>query len=405
MKKALASVLKILSRLVLKVHRPYVVAVTGSYGKTTTKDFIYEILKEKYFVWRSEGNLNTELGLPLAIAGVRVFPEKKIFKWIFTLARFIYFLLPFISYPKYLVLEMGADKPGDISYLLSIAQPKISVITAVGPTHLHLFGSVENVLKEKVKLIYALPPEGVAVINKDSYVLYDFITKTDRHYLTYSTASSDANIYADNIEFIVNTSDENIGGTKFDVCFQEKRKKIYLKGVVGIGYIYASLAAIGVALHCGFTFDECANLLSKREIMVKDRMILKKYIKGSIIINDVYNSSPDALRSALSILSSIKWQGRKIAVLGDMLELGVHSQKYHIEAGKHAADVCDMVIGIGEEAKMLVDEAGKKLGEEKVKWFPKEDLEGLKQYLYQVIAEDDLVLMKASRGIHLERII
>ncbi len=405
MKRALEGILKILSRLVLKVHRPYVVAVTGSYGKTTTKDFIYEILREKYFVWRSEGNLNTEIGLPLAVAGVRVFPQKNIFKWIFTLARFVYLLLPFVSYPKYLVLEMGADKPGDISYLLSIAKPKTSVITAVGPTHLHLFESVENVLKEKVKLIDALPPEGTAIINKDSNILYDFITKTDRHYLTYSIASSDANIYADNIEFVVNSDSENIGGIKFDVYFQEERGKIYLKEVIGVGYIYASLAAIGVALHCGFTFGECVNFLSKREIRVKDRMILKKYIKGSIIIDDVYNSSPDALRSALGVLSGIKWQGRKIAVLGDMLELGVHSQKYHIEAGKQAADVCDMVIGVGEEAKVLVDEAGKMLGKDKVKWFSKEDLDKLKEYLYKNLTANDLVLIKGSRGIHLEKII
>lgn len=338
--------------MVLKTRRPKIIGVTGSIAKTSTKEAVYTVLKIKWKnkIAKSEGNLNNEIGLPLAVLLYKKTPHFWQWFWLlpFLFLKSIYLSLPFVFYPDILVLEMAADKPGDIKYLTSFAPPFIGVITAIGPSHLRAFGSVNKVAEEKSEIIKDLPKDGFAVLNKKDPWTKKILKKTKAK-----------------VKFFAPTD--------FDIAKQ-------------------------VAIVVGGIFDIKRAFILKALKSIKPlwgRMNILPGINKSTILNDCYNSNPLSASYALEFLK--KYNGeRKIAVLGDMLELGDYSKKGHEEIGNKAGKCADMVLTYGDEARVIAERAGGKHFQSKAE---------LVKYLKKELKPKDIVLVKASRGMKFEEIV
>lgn len=408
MKSIYKKILKILAKQIIFKYKPKVIAVTGSVGKTSTKDAIYEALKLNVdSIRKSQGNLNTEWGLPLTIIGKTT--PKNLFDWFGVMAKAISLLIFNHKFPKYMVLEMGADRPGDISYLLEIAKPSVAVLTEISHTHLENFGSVDEIAKEKLKLIEALPEDGVAVFNGDSELIAKFISKPSVRYLTYGTKSG-VEVAANDIaielfdlaiEKTTASDDKHIGGLGFNITYQNSNYQAYLINLIGRGHVYAALAAISVVIGLDLDLEKAIEGLKKYR-GENGRMHLLKGIKHSFIIDDTYNSSPEAAELALETLSSFDCQGKKWAVLGDMLELGGQSQELHERIGSRVAELkIDYLVTKGLQARYIAS-AAEKAGFEVV--FSFDDNESAGKFVQQEMKEGDLILIKGSRGMKMEEI-
>lgn len=351
MKKLLLKViwwiLRAEASLILKLKKPEIIAITGSVGKTSTKEAIFHILKDKFDVYVSQGNLNTEIGAPLSVMRYPETPSKIGY---FKVILFGVFKNLF-SYPKVIILEMGADKPGDIKYLTGFIKPKVAVVTSVGPTHLEFFGSIDGVAEEKSALIKSVSSKGWAVLNQDD-----------------PRASKMA--------------EETKAKIKY---FSAKPINIYKEAAKAVGEIYG--------------ISDPENKLKDFK-MPKGRMnIIRK--NDYTIIDDSYNSNPLAAEAALSELA--KFRGRKVAILGDMLEQGENTQKSHREIGELAARICDQLMFVGEYSEYFKEGAKNKLDSKYINKV-KNSSEAAQKVL-KIIKPGDVILVKGSRGVGLEKVV
>ncbi len=339
-------ILKKESTIVLKRFKPQIIAVTGSVAKTSTKEAIFAVLATKFKdrLSKSYGNLNNEIGIPLSILGFKFTPTK----WQWTAVIFSgFFRALFIrKFPDILVLEMAADKPGDIDYFNSFIKPNISLVTTVGPAHLATFKTIDGVFREKRKLVENLPSNGIAVLNKlDPQVV---------------------------------------------------KMKDYTKAKIvwynGTGWDIAQKAAMAVAdiFKIKKTIAEKA-IKSAKDI--KGRMNLLAGYRKSKIIDDTYNSNPLSCSAALDFLSWFK-NRRKIAILGDMLELGSYSEKAHSQIAQKARKIADLLILVGENFKIFPKSDY---------WYPDCNLAAAN--IKKIIVENDVILVKGSQGIRMEKIV
>ena len=384
--KILQNYLKFWAKKYLQRAKPKIVAITGSVGKTSTKEAVFSVISEVYGknVNKSYGNLNSESGVPLAILGFKNSPTK-IYEWIP-----IIFQVPFVSISqktfKILILEFAADKPGDIKYLTSIVRPDIAVVTAIGPSHLAAFGEMHKIIEEKISLLWALPKDGWAVLNVDDENVRKASYGGRWQKMTYAIEQT-ADIKASNI--VTSLKDGKVS-TTFMLDGQIKAN-VAQENLGGQAVVYASLAAAAVGKILEISPEKIALGLSKIK-NEKHRMQVLSGLNGSTIIDDSYNANPLSMRNALAVLKNLKAK-RKIAVIGDMREIGEISSQAHIEIGHEAAKIADMVIGVGVEAK--------KFGA--TKYF--KDRSKAIDYLAKEIKDGDLVLVKASRGIGLDKIV
>lgn len=401
--------LKFFAQRILAKYDPVVIAITGSFGKTSTKEAVFSVLKASVgSVRKSQGNLNTEFGLPLTIFGAEN-PGMSPFKWCGVFVKAIALLVTHAEYPRYLVVEMGADKPGDIAYLLSIAQPKVSVLTGIGHTHLSQFGSVDAVAKEKLQLISALPDDGVAVFNGDSDLIAQFITTPEVRYLTYGT-SSDVEVRANDLsvelfdlehEKATALRDDHIGGLSFKIVYQNQEFQAYLVNQIGRGHVYAALAGLSVAIGLDLDLHKAVEGLRSYH-GEPGRMHMLKGIKHTFLLDDTYNASPEATELALETLSDLSCQGKKWAVLGDMLEMGEQAAALHQRVGKRVAELdIDYLVTKGVMAKHIAA-AAQKAGVEAV--FSFADNKSAGRFIQAEMKEGDLILIKGSRGMRMEEI-
>lgn len=397
MKFIIEKTLKYLTGVYFRKYHPKIIAITGSNGKTSTKEAVFAVLKNKYKVRKSEKNYNTEIGVPLSVFGIEA-PKNK-FGWpavLFGATKEAYFAK---DIPEILILEIGADKPGDIKYLTGFIKPDIAIVTAIGdfPVHVAAYGGPKAVAEEKSQLVKALETNGVAILNFDDKTVLEMKEKTKGHVFTFGFEDG-ADIKA--IEMQNNFGD--FPGISFKIESDGKMVPAKIENVYGKPVVYAALAAIAVGEVMNMNLIEIADALKKYEAP-KGRLNLIKGINESYILDDTYNASPLSTGSALEVLKELPAK-RKIVALGDMKELGKYSEEAHIVIGEEAAKIADYIFTVGDEAEFIAQgalESGFK--KENIFKFKKSAEVG--KVLREMILEGDLVLIKGSRSMKMELIV
>lgn len=379
------------ARSYLKTHRVQVIAVTGSVGKTSTKEAIFEVLSSKFDVYSSKKSFNTEFGLSLAVLQEEESGFSSPITWLKILGR-VFFQKKKV-YRK-IVLEMGADKPGDIKKLIKIAPPKIAVVTNVRPVHLGegQFKNLEAIAKEKGALVRYLPREGMAILNNDDE--YVRVMQTSAGKFSYG-AKSPAMLMAEGIK-------ASAKDLKFKATFRGQTGEFTVP-VIGEFQVYVLLPAIAVGLQLGMKLGECASALSDFQLPC-GRMNPIAGVNRSQIIDSSYNASPTTVATAIDLLAQIK-SSRKIAALGTMNELGEISYEAHIEIGKKAAQVADILVAVGHEAP-IIKRGALEAGMKEDQIFTFFDSEDAGNFLKDRLKPGDLVLVKGSQNrVRMERLV
>jgi UDP-N-acetylmuramoyl-tripeptide--D-alanyl-D-alanine ligase len=399
MNKIIELKLKFFARLILKKYKPKVVGITGSIGKTSTKEAAYAVLKNKFRVRRSIKNYNNELGLPLTIIDAKA-QGRNIFGWVLVFLKALRLLiLTDKNYPELLILEMGVDRPGDMDYLLDIAQCDVGVLTYIGTVHMEYFKNREELISEKSKIINSLHDSATAVFNYDNLDVRENIGKVKKA-ISYGF-NDGADLRAAKIEnnYISEESSSNLSGLRFVLKYNNKEAVVVLPKVLGIAAVYSALGGAAIGLALGMDLKDIVASLKEYD-SPKGRMKVIPGIKNTIIIDDTYNAEPESTRAALNTFKNIPIISgvRKFAVLGDMLELGRESENLHRNIGKiiFGAGI-DKLIVVGERARDIArgaEEAGMAI--DNIFRFPFSEEAGL--FLQDRIREGDLLLVKGSQG-------
>ena len=353
-----------IAKLKRKKYNIPVVAITGSVGKTSTKDIIASVVSEKYDVLKTQGNMNNHIGLPMTILGLRNHTA--------------------------MVVEMGMNHFGEISTLTKIAKPTIAVITNVGTAHIGNLGSRENILKAKLEILEGLSKDGTVVINNDNDLLHKWYLENKDNYniVTYGI-ENDSMEKAQDINYLESSSKYNL-----------KNEGVIEVPVGGEAFVYNSLAAISVGKALGIGMDKIKQGILKFEL-TKMRLDVQKSSKGYTIINDCYNANYDSMKSALQYLNRTPGN-RKIAVLGDMLELGDFSKKLHEGVGNAVVEnKVDILITVGKEAKNIAKIAM----ENNVETYEYTDNNSAISKLKEILEPEDAVLVKASNSMNFKEIV
>ncbi len=397
MKLILQFLLKIITTLVIKKYNPMIIGITGSVGKTSTKEAIYCAFSGTKKIRKSEGNLNTEIGAPLVFLGVKK-GGQNITEWLSILGQGLYLLLiRDINYPDIIIVELAADKPGDIKYLTSFISPHIGIITAIGevPVHIEFYKNAHEVAQEKENLLHALRKKSTAILNIDDDHIYEMHQKYKSKMLTFGF-SEKADVQ------IKNFTTNSLHGSSLTIKYKKNEFLCTLPMCIGdcFAYIVASVFATGIELR--IPPQEIPQLV-KKILPTKGRMNLIEGINSTYIIDSSYNAAPESMISALSTLKKIPGK-RKIAVLGDMLDLGKYSAQEHRKIGKIAGEFCDFVISIGENAHELRKAAiNSGLKKDNALYFSRSFDAG--KEIEKIIMPGDVILVKGSQGIRTEKVI
>lgn len=396
--------LRHLARLTISKYQPQVVGITGSVGKTSAKQAIAQVIRTEFSVWENAKNLNNEIGLPLTILGEKDSGYRNIFKWLGILGRAVWYLMVHRQdYPKYLVLEYGIDHVGDMAYLLSIAKPDIAVITAIAPTHLEFMGTVENLQNEEGSLATTLSAKGLAVLNIDNEYVAALLKKIKANVITYGT-SSPASVRAESITQNLAESGA-VRGMSFKLLSGGSSVPITILDTVGRPVVLVSLAAAAVGVALKISPIKIVEALKKIPLPT-GRMHLIPGVKHTTLLDDTYNSSPEAAKEAIEALAVIPVAegSRRWAILGDMLELGVNSEKYHQTVGELiAARQVDYLVTIGVQSRAIAHGALQSGMDSDKIWHFASSSEG-GEFIKDKLKPGDVILIKGSQGVRCERI-
>ena len=341
-----------------------VVGITGSVGKTTTKELTAAVLDVCYHVLKNEGNLNSEIGLPLV-------------------------LLDLTKRHNRAVLEMGMWAPGEIALLCDIARPETGIVTNVGPSHLERMGSIVAITDAKAELVESLPEDGAAILNVDDARVAKMAERTNANVITYGL-SLKADVRA------VDIDSKGLSGVRFDLLHGDERATVYSR-LPGRAMVHNALAAAAAGIVHGVELQDIAQALS--ETQIPTRLSAHPGVNGSTIVDDSYNASPASMRAALELLGEVP--GRKIAVLGDMRELGSAERDGHFGVGQYAAEVADLIYCVGELGRWIGD-AAIQAGHGDVHILL--DKSEIAPKLLPQLAPGDVVLLKASRAMAFETV-
>jgi UDP-N-acetylmuramyl pentapeptide synthase len=394
-KKIIAYKLKIAAKIILKRKKPEIIAITGSAGKTTTKNLLWELLSADFETLASDDGYNTEIGAPLVLFQEKV-PEKidSIVGWMKILVRCYRKALFAKDFPEKVILEMGADKPGDIRYLSKLFKPEKSIILTVLPVHLAAFRNIEAVAKEKSILATNVKNRGKVYLNIDDSRVREVRVPAKAQRITFGTKGE--------ADFLAKEIKTDLAGLSFELVEGKQIQHINVR-LYGEQLIYPLLAAIAVARSEHISYAKIKAIL-KEVTPTPGRMNLIEGQKESIIVDDSYNANPESVLRALDFLGAQK--GRRIALLGNMNELGNYEQEGHEQVGEVVAQKADLLITVGETASKYVAESAKVAGmtKKQVKTF-KEAIEA-GEYLKGEVGKGDIVLVKGSQNeVRLERAI
>jgi UDP-N-acetylmuramoyl-tripeptide--D-alanyl-D-alanine ligase len=344
-----------------------VIGITGSVGKSTTKEMVAEVLSQRYHTLKSPGNLNNEIGLPLSI-------------------------LKLSSGYQRAVLEMGFYVPGEIAFLCDIALPQVGVVTNIGTVHAERAGSQEAIAQGKSELIQALPEDGVAILNFDDPWVRKMEEKTRAQVFFYGL-SSESDLWADNVE------GQGLEGIRFRLHYNRETLHVRVP-LIGRHSVHTALRAAAVGLVEGLTWQEIFGGLNQGHTQL--RLVAVRSKTGALILDDTYNASPESMLAALNLLDEL--DGRKIAVLGDMLELGQYERQGHEMVGLRTAQVADTLLTLGTRAHVIA-EAARRSGMRKSSVLEFEELEQIVDWLNENLSKNDSVLIKGSHGLSMDRIV
>jgi UDP-N-acetylmuramoyl-tripeptide--D-alanyl-D-alanine ligase len=359
-------------------HSVRVIGITGSVGKTTTKELTHAVLSARYRTLKSEGNLNNEIGLPLTLMHLTDAHER-------------------------VVLEMGMYVGGEISTLVNIARPQVGVVTNIGPVHMERAGTIRAIADAKAELVEALPPapQGVAILNQDEHLVREMAGRTQARVFTYGL-SEQADLWADHIEGV------GLDGIRFSLHYQGETVRIRAP-LLGRHSVHTALRAAAVGLVEGLGWEEIVSGLQGDTPQL--RLVAVHGPNGSLLLDDTYNASPASTIAALNLLAELPAAspapvagGRRVAVLGDMLELGAYEQMGHRLVGRRVIDAADLLVTVGSLGRIIAEESlAGGMPEERVIVLP--DVEAAKDRLPAIIRQGDVVLIKGSRGVRLDQLV
>lgn len=391
--------LRVMARIVLRRHRPTVIGITGSVGKSSTKEAIFSVLSTKYRVRQSPGNFNNEIGVPLAILGVSNGGNSR-FRLFFSPFYFLATIfLPRSRYPEILVLEFGIDRVGDMDYLLGLVSPSVGVLTAISNSHLEFFKTISTVSREKGKLVLSLPKNGLAVLNADEPRVMKFRDRVKSETLSYGFAET-ADVRATHLSFFHDAAGSPIGSS-FKLEYAGKSIPVRLPNILAEHHIAAALAAAAVGIFFKMNPLEVAESLRKFQSL-PGRMRLFEGVRRSLLVDDTYNASPKSLFAALRTLGTLGGV-RRIVALGDMLELGSEFESAHREIVAYIQDAGVHEVFLEGPGMLITKEELVRSGfpKERIHWFS--DPDSLGNELAIFLREGDIVLLKGSQGMRLEK--
>lgn len=352
-----------IAKAYMKKYRVPTVGVTGSVGKTSTKDMISGVLAKKYNLLKSTGNHNNEIGMPLTILGMEEENDMA-------------------------VLEMGMSAFGELDYLSNIARPDVAVITNIGMSHIENLGSQEGILKAKLEITNYFGKDNVLFVNGDDKFLNN--VEGEFKIIRYGLGDN-CHIKACDIK------NKGILGSEFTLLYEGKSYPVTIKAP-GVHNVYNALAAIGIGIHFGVTLEDAID--GVKEVELTDMRLTVEEVGENVIIKDFYNAAPDSIRASLKVLESVE-EKRRVAILGDVLEMGEFAEPEHRKLGISANESADVLITAGENARFIA-EGAKELGMMEVFSFP--DTDSCADEIKKYIKSGDCILIKASRGMKFEKI-
>lgn len=392
------------ARMVIEKYHPKVIVVIGSVGKTSTKDAIFTVLSKHKTVRKSEKSYNSEIGLPLTILGL---PNawKDPFVWAENILKGFLMVIRKQNYPDVLILEIGVRKPGDIKKnILPWLKIDILVVTRFPekPVHVEFFDNADKLIEEKSSLVKALKKNGLLILNQDDDRVYALHDKSKERAVSFGQDENSTFriLYPDY------SRKEILGvsipiGINFKIQNKGNVFPVVLPNVLGLHNIIQATSAIACASEFGIDLLESTKDVADYKTPV-GRLSLLEGENNSFIIDDTYNSSPVALHEALEILKEFSGV-RKIAILGDMLELGRYTEEEHVKIGERAKDIVDILITVGPRAKIIASIVKEKMGENKVFSFDK--YEDIIPFIKEIISAKDVILVKGSQKMRLEKVV
>jgi UDP-N-acetylmuramoyl-tripeptide--D-alanyl-D-alanine ligase len=349
------------------------IGITGSVGKTTTKETVANVVAQRFATLRSEGNYNNEIGLPLTLLRLTTAHERA-------------------------VLEMGMYSLGEISRLCEIARPRIGVVTNVGPTHLERMGSIERIAQAKAELVRALPTAadgGVAILNADDPLVLAMANQTQARVITYGL-SEEADLRADEV------TSEGLEGIRFRLHYDDQAYHVHLP-MLGRHSVHTALRGSAAGLAEGLSWQEIINGL--QDVSGQLRLLVVPGLRGATLIDDTYNASPASMLAALNLMEDIaNSKHRSVAVLGDMLELGAYEEDGHRVVGGRAARVVNKLVTVGHRARWIAG-AAIAAGMDPADVYPTETNRDALAVLQGLVRPGDIILIKGSRGQAMESIV
>jgi len=397
----LQKILRTMAVLVLKKYNPKIVSITGSVGKTSTKEAVFTVLESKFRVRRTDKNYNNEIGLPLSIIGVNS-GESSLRGWLWVFLKWAWIMFAPIEYPEVLVLEMGADRPGDIKYLTGFIKSNAAIITDISSSHVEFFKNIQGVAKEKSVLVKGLEERSLAVLNADNKYVLKIKSQLKCNVVTFGF-SEEAQMRATDISFNYEGEGEVLKGLSFKLNYRGISIPVRLNNVLAKHQVYSALAAAAIGTSFGINLVEVGAALENFSLPC-GRMNLLAGAENSFIIDDTYNSSPTSALAALDTLGEIRAK-RKIAVLGDMLELGDESVEKHRLLGKKFIEIKGHIFfAVGKRMRDAADELSKDNSPPVNILYFESPLEASEK-LQEIIRAGDLVLVKGSQGMRMEKVV
>ena len=402
MRKLLQKILKIFAKIVLAKYKPIIIAITGSVGKTSAKEAIYAVLKSHFGekrIRKNERNYNNEIGVPLTIFKMET-GNRSIFKWLFKFIKIFWMIIFRIKYPDFLILEMGADRPGDLLYLLRFVKHKVGVVTAIGdiPVHVEFFQTPEKVAEEKKTIVKTLDKDGIAILNYDDEKVRKMNEDISAKIMTFGF-NEKADVRATNCNLEINSNGSELN---FKLDFKGSSIPAKLHNVIGTQHLYSALAAAAVGIVFNLNLVEISEAIKTIQPLL-GRMHLIKGVKNTLIIDDTYNAALLSMEAGLESLKVFE-NRRKVVVLGDMLEIGQYSEKAHILVGKKAAEIADIIFAVGNRAG-FIKQGAISTGFDANKIFEFSTSNEAAKPVEKEMKESDVVFVKGSRAMKMEKIV